>query len=248
MASLAHDGLIPAGLLEYAPLAHAAEPVRGGDHWIIHCIWVIPPFAARRLGSELVVGALRDLRSDPSVPPDAGLAVIAYRGTKWWGFFDYMPEALFTLHGFRPVDQDGPRVLMYRSLAPGASATPPGGEEPPGRLPYLIPSREHLAGPEPPGPGPAAEGGPEPRDASRRTHVRLVYHSRCPAAVWVSLQLEAAARGRPDLYVESVDSRAPGVLQGYGVANGIYVNGRLALHQVPSPAEVMAAAGIGRPS
>lgn len=162
MASLAHDGLIPAGLLEYAPLAHAAEPVRGGDHWIIHCIWVIPPFAARRLGSELVVGALRDLRSDPSVPPDAGLAVIAYRGTKWWGFFDYMPEALFTLHGFRPVDQDGPRVLMYRSLAPGASATPPGGEEPPGRLPYLIRPASTWRGPNLPGPARPPKGGPNP--------------------------------------------------------------------------------------
>ncbi|BAS28308.1 GNAT family N-acetyltransferase [Limnochorda pilosa] len=246
VASLAHDGLIPAGIIEYAPLAHAAEPVRGGDHWIIHCMWVIPPFARRGVGSALLTAAVRDLREDPEVAPEAGLAVVAYRGEQWWGFFDYMPEAFFARHGFRPVDRDGSRVLMYRPVAATPMDLFERCDEPPGagQPLYLIPPRQNLEGTGVPGtiPLPGEEAGAA---RPQGTHVRFLYHSRCPAAAAVWERLKAEAGSRPGLHLEAVDTRDPGAMRWYGVANGLFVNGRLVLHKVPSPGEVRAAAGIG---
>lgn len=223
--TLSSTGQIPAGLVEYAPVGCAAEPVRGEGAWVIHCVWVIPPYSRRGIGAELVTGVLRDLRKDPGRQPCTGLAVVAYEGESWWGFFDYMPAAFFSRLGFVPVDRDGRRVLMYRAL--DAHAPPP----------YLIPPRTELDTIQ----GPGSQGRPA-------TAVRLVYHSRCPAAVLVKDSVAIEFARRREVQFEAVDSRDRKVLLRHGVANGVYVNGHLAVHKVPSVAEVVGATGRTRPS
>lgn len=218
--TLASAGQIPAGLVEYAPVTSAAEPVRGEGAWVIHCVWVIPPYSRRGIGAELVTEVLRDLRQDPGRRGCTGVAVVAYEGERWWGFFDCMPAAFFSRLGFVPVDRDGRRVLMYRALDP---QTPP---------PYLIPPRTEIDTPQGPG-----------NQEGSATAVRLVYHSRCPAAVLVKETVEIEFAHRRDVHFEALDSRDRKILLRYGVANGFYVNGRLAMHKVPSATEVVSAAG-----
>lgn len=217
--ALSHGGHVPAGLVEYAPASHAAAPVKGEDVWVIHCVWVIPPYAGRGIGAELVAEVLRDLRRDPGPRLCSGLAVVAYEGERWWGFFDYMPSRFFRELGFAPVDRDGNRVLLYFPLD---------RDRPP---PYLIPPRTRLED---------AGRAPDARPAKRS--VKLVYHSRCPAATLVRDSLAAHFARRGDVGFEAVDSRDREVLLRYGVADGVYVDGRLVLHKVPSVAEVLRAA------
>lgn len=84
--------------------------------------------------------------------------------------------------------------------------------------------------------GRAPDAGPAKRS------VKLVFHSRCPAATLVRDSLAAHFARRGDVEFEAVDSRDREVLLRYGVADGVYVDGRLVLHKVPSVAEVLRAA------
>ncbi|MEW6400005.1 MAG: GNAT family N-acetyltransferase, partial [Bacillota bacterium] len=62
--ALARGGHIPAGLVEYAPGDYAAEPVEAQGAWVIHCVWVIPPYAGRGIARRLVAEILRDVWED----------------------------------------------------------------------------------------------------------------------------------------------------------------------------------------
>ena len=101
------EGRTAVGLVEVSPIEVAPHPVQGEGVGFIDCIWVIPPFWRRGIGRRLMEEALK--RGDYP-----GLAVIAYEGDQWWGFFDYMPAWFFRKFGFKEVDREGSRVLLYR--------------------------------------------------------------------------------------------------------------------------------------
>jgi len=100
----------PKGLAEYVPIRFAVEPVEGGKSLFLNCIWVVVPFWRRGLGGALLKRAIAKARAY------GGLSVLAYEGDKWFGFFPYMPVAFFREFGFREVDREGSRVLLYLNL------------------------------------------------------------------------------------------------------------------------------------
>lgn len=104
------DRWFPKGLVESVPIGFAAEPVEGGNSLFIHCIWVLPPFWGRGVARTLLERAIAKAEAY------GGISVLAYEGDKWFGFFPYMPVAFFRKFGFREVDRDGSRVLLYLNL------------------------------------------------------------------------------------------------------------------------------------
>ncbi|MEW6400006.1 MAG: hypothetical protein AB1503_12740 [Bacillota bacterium] len=170
------------------------------------------------------------------------MAVIAYDHETWWGYFDYMPAAFFARLGFEAIDRDGPRLLMYHPAAPDSLPSHQGstaGLSVPARIhragsitkdaPSLIKPRRELSLVELSLP----EGG-EPGTVD----VRVLLHSRCPAAVLVRHTLEAGVGRYPGVRLECVDTRDRATMRWYGIANGVYVDGRLLIRKVPSPPEI----------
>ena len=101
------------GLIEYVPLEFACEPVEGGSGLFINCIWVVPPFWRRGVARALLERCIERARAY------GGVSVLAYDGDKWFGFFPYMPFSFFEKFGFKEVDRDGSRVLLYLNLGDG---------------------------------------------------------------------------------------------------------------------------------
>jgi GNAT superfamily N-acetyltransferase len=103
-------GKIPKGLIEYLPIEFALEPVKGKSSLFINCIWVFPSFwhsgIAKRLLKTLIDNA----------KPHGGVSVLAYEGDKWFDYFPYMPVNFFKKFGFKEVDREGSRVLLYFDL------------------------------------------------------------------------------------------------------------------------------------
>lgn len=106
---IAH-GNVPMGLVEYLPIEFASEPVKGGKSLFINCIWVWPPFWHSGVAKSLLERAIEKAKSY------GGLSVLAYEGDKWFGFFPYMPASFFRSFGFKEVDRDGSRVVLYLKL------------------------------------------------------------------------------------------------------------------------------------
>jgi len=44
---------------------------------------------------------------------EKGIAVLPYEEYQWLGFFDYMPAWFFKKFGFKGVDRDGRRLLLF---------------------------------------------------------------------------------------------------------------------------------------
>jgi GNAT superfamily N-acetyltransferase len=104
---------LPEGLIEYVPIEHAPEPVRGRKSLFINCLWIVPPFWRRGVATALVERAIEKGKAH------GGVTVLAYEGDKWFGFFPYMPAGFFRKFGFKEVDRDGSRVLLHLDLSAG---------------------------------------------------------------------------------------------------------------------------------
>jgi N-acetylglutamate synthase-like GNAT family acetyltransferase len=104
---------IPQGLVEYAPIEYAPEPVKGKNSLFINCIWVLPKFWHQGIAARLLKEFIADARAY------GGASVLAYEGDKWFGFFPYMPVSFFQKYGFREVDRDQTRVLLHLDFGAG---------------------------------------------------------------------------------------------------------------------------------
>jgi GNAT superfamily N-acetyltransferase len=110
-SDLAVHGKVPMGLLEYIPIEHALEPVEGRDSLFINCMWILPPFWHKGVGSALVESIIERAK------PIGGISVITYDGDSWFGTsIKYMPSSFFKKFGFEEVDRDGSRVLLFLNL------------------------------------------------------------------------------------------------------------------------------------
>nr|MDO8100485.1 GNAT family N-acetyltransferase [Candidatus Njordarchaeota archaeon] len=103
-------GYFPKGLIEYVPIEHSSEPVKGGKSLFINCMWVVPPFWHHGVARALLERVIEKARTY------GGLSVLAYEGDKWFGFFPYMPANFFRNFRFKVVDRDQSRVLLYLNL------------------------------------------------------------------------------------------------------------------------------------
>jgi GNAT superfamily N-acetyltransferase len=101
---------IPKGLIEYAPIEFAPEPVTGENSLFINCVWVLPKFWNADIAKSLLNGFIEDAKAY------GGASVLTYESDKWFGYFPYMPTSFFRKFGFREVDRDGTRVLLHLKL------------------------------------------------------------------------------------------------------------------------------------
>ncbi|MFX1593666.1 MAG: GNAT family N-acetyltransferase [Promethearchaeota archaeon] len=116
-SDLTIHGRVPMGLLEYIPIEHALEPVKGNNCLFINCMWILPPFWLNGVGKALLKSFLEKAKQY------GGASVIAYEGDRWFGTsIRYMPSSFFKKFGFKEVDRDGSRVLLFLDL--GSSSTP----------------------------------------------------------------------------------------------------------------------------
>ena len=116
-SDLAVHGQVPKGLLEYIPIEHALEPIKGKNMLFINCMWILPPFWHSGVGTALIASCIENAK------PVGGVGVIAYDGDNWFSTsIKYMPSSFFKKFGFNEVDRDGSRVLLYLDLG---SSNPP---------------------------------------------------------------------------------------------------------------------------
>ena len=110
-SSLAIDGQVPMGLLEYIPIEHALEPVKGENILFINCMWILPPFWLNGVGTALMESFIERAKQY------GGASVITYDGDRWFGTsIKYMPSSFFKKFGFKEVDRDESRVLLFLDL------------------------------------------------------------------------------------------------------------------------------------
>jgi N-acetylglutamate synthase-like GNAT family acetyltransferase len=101
---------VPKGLIEYAPIESAPEPVKGGKSLFVNCVWVLSKFWNGGVAKSLMERFIEDAKAY------GGASVLAYEGDKWFGVFPYMPVSFFEKFGFKEVDRDGSRVLLHLNL------------------------------------------------------------------------------------------------------------------------------------
>jgi N-acetylglutamate synthase-like GNAT family acetyltransferase len=110
-ADLAIKGKVPMGLLEYLPIEHALEPVVGKNSLFINCIWILPPFWKKGVGSALIDAFLKTAQKVGAA------SVISYEQTKWFETsIDYMPTKFFQKYGFIEADRDEGRILLFKDF------------------------------------------------------------------------------------------------------------------------------------
>ncbi|NVM38271.1 MAG: hypothetical protein HWN81_21940 [Candidatus Lokiarchaeota archaeon] len=116
-SDLAVQGQVPMGLLEFIPIEHAIEPVEGKNCLLINCMWILPPFWFKGVGKSLILSFIEKAKKY------GGASVITYDGDRWFGTsIKYMPSSFFKKFGFKEVDRDGSRVLLFLDL--GSSIKP----------------------------------------------------------------------------------------------------------------------------
>ncbi|MFX1418203.1 MAG: GNAT family N-acetyltransferase [Promethearchaeota archaeon] len=116
-SDLAVHGRVYMGLLEYLPIEHVLEPVDGENSLFINCMWILPPFWLMGVGKALLESFIE------SAMQHGGASVLAYEGDRWFGTsIKYMPTSFFKKFGFKEVDRDGSRILLYLDLG---SSSPP---------------------------------------------------------------------------------------------------------------------------
>ena len=110
-SDLAIHGQVPMGLLEYLPIEHALEPVKGKNSLFINCIWILPPFWNRGVAKSLMKTFIQKAKQT------GGASVIAYEGDRWFGTsIKYLPSNFFKKFGFKEVERDGSRALLFLDL------------------------------------------------------------------------------------------------------------------------------------
>lgn len=110
-SDLAINGQVPMGLLEYIPIEHALEPVEGENILFINCMWILPPFWLKGIGAALINSFIERAKQY------GGGSVITYDGDRWFSTsIKYMPFPFFKKFGFKEVDREMNRVLLYLDL------------------------------------------------------------------------------------------------------------------------------------
>ncbi|MHA2275300.1 MAG: hypothetical protein ACXAC2_06020 [Candidatus Kariarchaeaceae archaeon] len=110
-SDLAVHGKVPKGLLEYIPIEFALEPVKGKNILFINCMWVLPPFWDSGVAKCLIEYFITIAKQN------GGACVIAFEDDKWFGTsIKYMPANFFKKFGFKEVERDGSRILLFLDL------------------------------------------------------------------------------------------------------------------------------------
>ncbi|MFX0012186.1 MAG: GNAT family N-acetyltransferase [Candidatus Hermodarchaeota archaeon] len=108
---LAINDKVPMGLLESIPIEYALEPIAGKDMLFINCMWILPPFWGKGVGTALLTAFRKSAQK-----VGAG-SVIAYDKERWFDTtIEYMPMNFFKKNNFIEVDRDGGRVLMFLDI------------------------------------------------------------------------------------------------------------------------------------
>ncbi|MFW9866829.1 MAG: GNAT family N-acetyltransferase [Candidatus Thorarchaeota archaeon] len=116
-SDLAVFGNVPMGLLEYLPVEYALEPIIGLNSLFINCMWILPPFWRSGVATALINEFINKAKNY------GGACTIAYDGDKWFGTsIKYMPSSFFKKFGFKEIDREGTRVLLFLDLG---SSIPP---------------------------------------------------------------------------------------------------------------------------
>ncbi|MFW9784502.1 MAG: GNAT family N-acetyltransferase [Candidatus Heimdallarchaeota archaeon] len=116
-SDLAIKGYVPMGLIESIPIEFALEPLEGKDSLFINCIWILPAFWNKGVGKALIKRLIERAKKV------GGISVLAYDNENWFGTtIKYMPSQFFQKFGFKEVDREDERVLLYLDL--GSKAAP----------------------------------------------------------------------------------------------------------------------------
>ncbi|MFX0031956.1 MAG: GNAT family N-acetyltransferase [Candidatus Hodarchaeota archaeon] len=116
-SDLAIKNQVPMGLLESIPIEFALEPIEGEYSLFINCIWILPVFWNTGVGKALMDTFLGRAKQF------GGASVLTYDKEKWFGTtIKYMPMQFFQKFGFKEVDRDDKRVLLY--LDQGSNKVP----------------------------------------------------------------------------------------------------------------------------
>lgn len=102
------DGRLVTGILECSTASATPEPVTDGDYWVLRCLWVIPPYAGRGIGGELVRRFINGAREN-----SRGAAVLAQSGPSPFSSYKAMPEAFFRKYGLVPIAKEGENTLLF---------------------------------------------------------------------------------------------------------------------------------------
>ncbi len=187
------DGTL-AGMIQYLPADYA--PVSGGNYYFIYCIWVhghrqgIGDRRGRGMGQALLRAAEEDVRSRGA----SGLAA--------WGLSlpFWMRASWFRKQGYRTVQREGMRELLWKPFAEGA-------EEP--RWLEKSPLPEEMTG----------TGGP--------VRIHSFVNGICPVSNLANVRAAAvASRWGDRVEFGETDTLEPKILRRWGRDNALYVNGR----------------------
>lgn len=197
-----------AGLVECVPLEHAAEPVSGPGGLFINCLWVLPEHRGKGVATALLEH-IKGWTQGTQV-----LAVLAYEGDKWFGYFPYMPARFFGRFGFTEVDRDGSRVLMLLNTRnqPEAGVT--------ASFSIVRPRTRSIQ--------PSAAG---------RSVVEILVNSQCPWAGWMVHRATEHLKGLA-VEVHVVNTDAPSTAREYGLTRGVFVDGKPLLKRLSSGPEI----------
>jgi GNAT superfamily N-acetyltransferase len=131
----------PVGMVQYLPIEHS--PALGSDLYLILCVWVhghkggVGDRQGRGIGTALLEAAEADVRE------------LGAKGIAAWGVVlpFWMKARWFRKHGYRPVDRQGMRRLLWKPFA--VDAEPPrwiGEGEKPRPVPGQVTVTAHVNG------------------------------------------------------------------------------------------------------
>lgn len=188
---LAIDDGRPIGMVQYLPIEHSFAV--GTDLYMIMCIWVhghkqgVGNRQGRGTGKALLEAAERDARE------------LGAKGIAAWGIAlpFWMKAAWFKKHGYRKVDRDGMRVLVWKPFTEDA-----------------IPPRWIERGPTPP----RVEG---------KVTVTAFVNGWCPACniVFERAKRAAVAHG-DDVVFESIDTSEQSAMIECGQSDCVFLDGK----------------------
>ena len=181
----------PIGMVQYLPIEQS--PAIGEDLYMILCIWVhghkegVGNRQGRGAGSALLAAAEADVRN------------LGAKGLAAWGlrFPVWMKASWFRRHGYRKVDRNGIRVLLWKPFA--ADAVPPRWIEP----------------------------GPRPPRIEGKVAVTAFVNGWCPASnlVYERAKRAAAALG-DDIVLETFDTSEQKAMIRCGQSDCVYLDGK----------------------
>lgn len=203
-ADLTVKGKVPKGLIEYLPIETALEPVKGEKSLFINCIWILPPFWKKGVAKGLMQRFIKEAEKC------GGATVLAYKGDKWFGFFEYMPASFFQKFGFEEISRDETCVLLHLDLGAG-------------KLPMLIPPKKKVV-----------------KDKDEIL-MDVFCNSQCPWWGWVVNKIRRNTRKYSDVTLNVINTDRRDVIEKFGMARGIRINGEPIVKRIASWKEIESA-------